>query len=212
VQPPWHPLHRSSVDRFDTKSPIHPRNPCASSKSFSWRITVSPRVSAMLDEARVCRKVREKRVYRTDRHAEGSFFFPSLSLSSNSIMRSVRVRVVRSSLRFMHRLPLSPSLSTAARMRRALHAKEDKFSVKAKCYGFRHKHPVEHAAPEARTYAPEGRKESARGSKNAPLVLTLDLYARTRVSLARLDVIPAASYYWSAAFSNFQLQFRCSAA
>lgn len=31
--------------------------------------------------------------------------------------------------------------------------KENKFSVKAKCYGLQHKHPVEHVTPEARTYA-----------------------------------------------------------
>jgi len=120
---------------------------------------VQPRVSAILDHAFVARL--EKR--------------------EASVSKRVIVLSASASLKVHYALCVTCRclcLSLSPHEREAhSNAKQDKFSVKAKCW-FRHKHPVEYAAPEARTWTPEGRKESARGNKNAPLVLTLDLYAR----------------------------------
>lgn len=63
--------------------------------------------------------------------------------------------------------------------------KENKFSVKAKCCGFWHKHPVECATPETRTYVCVKEEEKEREI----IVIILDLYALTFLVTHKRHVI-----------------------
>lgn len=90
------------------------------------------------------------------------------------------VGVVRSSLYFMRHLPPSLSLFTEhTEWKTRYITKENKFSIKAKCYELRHKHPVERATPEARTYALVCiREREKKRERKTTLVLISDLGTR----------------------------------
>lgn len=154
-------LSRSSADRFDTKSPIHRETPPTASwkplrNHFRDVLSFPRRVSVILIQ-RVRSKLRDTCVvHRDEPTVPTRDFFSSRRLRTNSIIAMVRasVGVVRSSLYFMRHLPPSLSLFTEhTEWKTRYITKENKFSVKAKCYELRHKHPVERATPEARTYA-----------------------------------------------------------
>jgi hypothetical protein len=148
VVQPRDTLSRSSADRFDTKRPICRETPTLLQSHFEiiFVTCYRPRGACRWDQSHAIPYVRW-----IGSRKEHGFFSP---VSSTRRIQLFRWRALEVHYTLcVTCLPLCLPYSGVSNAARYI-TKENKFSVKAKCYGLRHKHPAERATPEARTYAP----------------------------------------------------------